>query len=217
VVSYNAATLYDRDRKLQGVFAAARDITERKQAEEQILHLASHDSLTLLPNRRLLTDRLEQAMATSKRNNRYGALLYLDLDKFKPINDIYGHQVGDLLLIELARRLRSCMRAVDTVARFGGDEFLVILAELDLDRETSITQAGIAAEKLRIAVATPFALNINQAGNTESIVEFRCSSSIGVVLFFNHEVGTEEIIRRADLAMYDAKEAGGNLICFSDS
>ena len=135
VVSYNATTFYDRDRRLQGVFAAARDITERKQAEAQILNLALHDPLTLLPNRLLLNDRLSQILASSNRSARYGALMFLDLDKFKPINDMQGHHVGDLLLKEAARRINSCVREQDIVARFGGDEFVVALSDLDMDRK----------------------------------------------------------------------------------
>ncbi|MEK6212391.1 MAG: diguanylate cyclase, partial [Pseudomonadota bacterium] len=217
VVSYNAVTLYDRDRRLQGVFAAARDITERKQAEEIILNLASYDSLTRLPNRRLLDDRLGQTMAASKRSGRYGALMFLDLDNLKLLNDTHGHYVGDLLLMEVARRISSCVRAVDTVARFGGDEFVVILSELYVDKTESTTQAGIVAEKLRAVLDKPYVLKFKQEGKAETTLEHHCTSSIGVVLFLKHEVGTEEIIKRADMAMYQAKEAGGNLIRFVDS
>ena len=217
VVSYNAATLYDRDRKLQGVFAAARDITERKQAEELILNLASYDSLTRLPNRRLLNDRLDQTMAASKRSGRYSALMFLDLDNLKLLNDTYGHYVGDLLLVEVGRRISSCVREVDTVARFGGDEFVVILSELDVDKTESTTQSGIVAEKLRAVLDKPHMLKFKQEGKAETTLEHHCTSSIGVVLFLNHEAGKEEILKRADMAMYQAKEAGGNLIRFVDS
>ncbi len=217
VVSYNAATLYDRDRRLQGVFAAARDITERKQAEQLILNLASYDSLTRLPNRRLLDDRLGQTMAASKRSGRYGALMFLDLDNLKLLNDTHGHHVGDLLLMDVARRISSCVREVDTVARFGGDEFVVILSELDVDKTESTTQSGIVAEKLRAILEKPYVLKFKQEGKAETTLEHHCTSSIGVVLFLNHEAGTEEIIKRADIAMYQAKEAGGNLIRFVDS
>ena len=113
VVSCNVTTFYDRDRRLQGVFTAARDITERKLAERQILDLALHDSLTRLPNRALLQERLGQTMALSKRSGRYSALIFLDLDKFKPLNDLHGHSVGDLLLIEVASRIKHCVREVD--------------------------------------------------------------------------------------------------------
>jgi diguanylate cyclase (GGDEF)-like protein/PAS domain S-box-containing protein len=217
VVSYNATTFYDRERRLQGVFAAARDITERKQAEEQILNLASHDALTGLPNRRLLTDRLGQSMAASKRSRRYGALMFLDLDKFKLLNDTHGHHAGDLLLIEVARRIVSCVREVDTVARFGGDEFVVMLIELDVDKTLSLAHAGVVAEKVRAILELPYLLKMEREGKGEISIEHHCAASIGVALFLNHEDGTEEIIRRADLAMYQAKEAGGNSIRFFEA
>jgi diguanylate cyclase (GGDEF)-like protein/PAS domain S-box-containing protein len=216
VVSYNAATLYDRDRRLQGVFAAARDITERKQAEELILNLASYDSLTRLPNRRLLSDRLGQAMAACKRSGRYGALMFLDLDHLKVLNDTHGHYVGDLLLIEVAQRISSCVREADTVARFGGDEFVVILGDLDMDKTESSTQSGIVAEKLRLILDKPYVLKFKQEGMEEVTLEHHCTSSIGVVMFHDHEVDTEEVIKRADMAMYQAKESGGNMIRFGD-
>jgi diguanylate cyclase (GGDEF)-like protein/PAS domain S-box-containing protein len=214
VVSYNATTFYDRDRRLQGVFAAARDITERKEAEAQILTLALHDSLTRLPNRRLLNDRLEQTMAASNRSGRYGALIFLDLDHFKLLNDTQGHYVGDLLLIEVARRINSCVREVDVVARFGGDEFVVILGEMDADKAKSATESGIVAEKLRAILDKPYAMKFEPEGQEETTVEHHCTSSIGVVMFLSHEADTEEIIKRADMAMYKAKEAGGNTIRF---
>jgi len=217
VVSYNATTFYDRNRKLQGVFVAARDITERKQAEAKILSLALHDELTGLPNRRLLRDRLCQAMATSKRTMRYGALIFLDLDKFKSLNDTHGHNVGDLLLMEVARRIGNCVREVDVVARFGGDEFVVLLSELDANKVASTAQSTIVAEKIRVILSQPYLLKIESEGSPATTIEHRCSSSMGVALFLDHEVGPDEVIKWADMAMYQAKEAGGNLIRFSDS
>jgi diguanylate cyclase (GGDEF)-like protein/PAS domain S-box-containing protein len=217
VVSYNATTFYDRDRRLQGVFAAARDITERKQAEAQILQLALHDSLTGLPNRLLLNDRLGQMMAASKRSGRYGALIFLDLDNFKPLNDTHGHYVGDLLLIEAARRIGNCLRETDIVARFGGDEFVAILNELGMDKAHCIAQSGMVAEKIRAILDKPYVLKFKQGGEPETTVEHRCTTSIGVTLFRDHAVGTAEIIKQADSAMYQAKEGGGNAIHYFDS
>ena len=217
VVSYNARTLYDRDRRLQGVFAAVRDITERKHTEQQILNLASHDALTLLPNRRLLDDRLDQTMANGKRSRRYSALMFLDMDNFKPVNDLHGHNVGDLLLIEAAHRISSCVRAVDTVARFGGDEFAVILSELDVDRTESTKHANLVAEKVRAILNKPYLLKYQLDGKAETMVEHQCTASIGVVLFLNHGASQHDLLKWADTAMYQAKEAGRNSIRFYET
>ena len=195
--------------------------TKRKLNEEQNLvllqqkelkKLAFYDTLTMLPNRRLLTDRLSQVMAASKRNSRYGAVMFLDLDNFKPLNDTHGHAVGDLLLIEAASRLKNCMREMDTVARFGGDEFVVLLGELDEDKATSITQARIVAEKIRTSLSDPYLLNFKNEGEVDSSVEHRCTASIGVALFINHEASKDDILKWADSTMYQAKEAGRNQV-----
>ncbi|MDD5300578.1 MAG: PAS domain S-box protein [Gallionella sp.] len=193
--------------------ATLRDITERKAAEEQIYNLAFYDSLTRLPNRRLLNDRLGQTMAASRRSSHYGALMFLDLDNFKPLNDTHGHGTGDLLLIEVAHRLTGCVRESDTVARFGGDEFVVMLSELVEDKAESTAQAGIVAEKIRTTLAKPYLLKIQQEGKAETAVGHRCAASIGVVVF-NSEASAEDIIKWADMAMYQAKEGGRNLIRF---
>ena len=214
VVSYNATTFYDRDRRLQGVFAAARDITERKQAEKQILDLALRDSLTKLPNRRLLNDRLAQTMVASKRSGRYSALMFMDLDHFKTLNDTRGHYAGDLLLIEVARRISNCLREVDVVARFGGDEFVVIVSEMERDESASIQQAGIVAEKIRYALDQPFVLTFSQGDKAKITVTHHCTASIGVFVFVNHEESQDHILKWADAAMYQAKKSGGNAIRF---
>ncbi|MDP4028607.1 MAG: PAS domain S-box protein [Gallionella sp.] len=190
------------------------DITARKAAEEQIYNLAFYDSLTQLPNRRLLNDRLGQTMAASRRSNHYGALMFLDLDNFKPLNDTHGHGVGDLLLIEVARRLTGCVRESDTVARFGGDEFVVMLGELVEDKAGSTAQAGIVAEKIRVALFEPYLLAFKHESEAETSVEHRCAASIGVVLFIGHEAGAEDVIKWADIAMYQAKECGRNRVRF---
>ncbi|HRE71742.1 MAG TPA: sensor domain-containing diguanylate cyclase [Accumulibacter sp.] len=214
VVSYNAATLYDRDRRLQGVFAAARDITEHKQVQAEILNLALYDSLTRLPNRRLLNDRMGQTMAASQRSGRYSALMFIDLDNFKSLNDTRGHDVGDLLLIEAADRLKHCVREIDTVARFGGDEFVVMLSELSVENSESTAQAGVIAEKIRAALDRPFVLQGRQKGTAENTVEHQCTASIGVALFSKRDASRDDILKWADKAMYQAKEAGRNLIRF---
>jgi diguanylate cyclase (GGDEF)-like protein/PAS domain S-box-containing protein len=193
--------------------ATMHDITERKAAEEEINSLAFYDTLTQLPNRRMLDDRLGQAMAASKRSGHYGALMFLDLDNFKPLNDTHGHGVGDLLLREVAHRLTGCVREVDTVARFGGDEFVVMLSELGEGKTESTAQAGIVAEKIRAALAEPYLLTFKPENETEMTVEHRCAASIGVVAF-NSEASAEKIIKWADIAMYQAKEGGRNLVHF---
>jgi len=188
------------------------DITERRQMEEQVRQLAFYDSLTTLANRRLLNDRLIQAMAASKRSGSYGALMFLDLDNFKPLNDKYGHEIGDLLLIQVADRLKHCVRAVDTVARFGGDEFVVMLSELEADKAESAAQARLVAEKIRLTLAEPYLLTVRREGATNTTIEHHCTSSIGIALFAGHEASPDELLTRADTAMYQAKEAGRNLI-----
>lgn len=193
-----------------------RDMTKRKQMEEQIRQLAFYDTLTGLPNRRLLQDRLSLALATSKRNDVYGALLFLDLDNFKPLNDAYGHDVGDLLLIEAARRLKNCVRAIDTVARFGGDEFVVVISALEPTLDKSVEQARKVAEKVRDALSETYVLA--RAGQDPSAppIEHHCTVSIGVEMFFNHTESCEKLMKRADAAMYRAKEGGRNRIQFND-
>ena len=196
------------------VVVVSRDITERLKEDEEIRSLAFYDTLTQLPNRRLLNDRLDHAMAASKRSGHYGVLMFLDLDNFKPLNDTYGHNVGDLLLVEVARRITSCVREMDTVARFGGDEFVVLLSELDADKDESIAQASKVAEKIRAILAEPYALKFQPDGKAEATVMHHCSASIGVVAFINHKNSAEDIIKFSDLAMYRAKEAGRNSIRF---
>ena len=134
------------------VVVVSHDITERKQLEDQVRQLAFHDVVTKLPNRRLLHDRLSQSMAASARSGCHGAVMFLDLDNFKRLNDSHGHTVGDLLLIEVAERLKSCVREMDTVARFGGDEFVVMISELALDKAASVQEARGIAEKIRSAL-----------------------------------------------------------------
>jgi diguanylate cyclase (GGDEF)-like protein len=150
-------------------------------------------------------------MASSKRNGRYCALMFLDLDNFKPINDTYGHAFGDALLLEVAERIKSCVRQTDTVARFGGDEFVVLLNTLTTDKEKSVLQANRIAEKIRKTLLAPYLLSLN-AKDSKTQIEHLCSASIGVVVFINHESNEDEILKRADDAMYAAKAAGRNQI-----
>lgn len=199
------------------VLVVSHDITERKLAEEEMRSLAFYDSLTLLPNRRLLNDRLTQAMAACKRGGYYGALIYLDLDNFKPLNDLHGHAMGDALLIEVAQRISGCVREVDTVARFGGDEFVAILSKLDVDREKSAAEARRIAEKIGAALAEIYVLKSNNGHVNAAAVEHQCTSSLGVMLFAGSESSQVDLIRSADMAMYQAKRSGRNQVCFAGS
>jgi diguanylate cyclase (GGDEF)-like protein/PAS domain S-box-containing protein len=195
--------------------ATLSDITSRLAAEQEIKFMAFYDTLTQLPNRRMLMDRLSQAIASSKRSGHFGALMFLDLDNFKSLNDKHGHAVGDCLLIEASRRICSCVREMDTVARFGGDEFVVMLSELHTDKIESMSQASAVAEKIRIVLAEPYELPLQQ-GDADATVKHHCTSSIGVALFANHEDSVDDLLEWSDMAMYKAKRDGRNLIRFSD-
>ena len=197
---------YNEQGELIGYHGITREITQRKRLEEQVNLLAFHDTLTRLPNRRLLEDRLTQAMSASHRSNHYGALLFLDLDNFKPLNDLHGHGVGDLLLIEVASRLKSCVREADTAARFGGDEFVVLLCDLSTDAHAATDQAASIAEKIRQSLSMPYWLS--------GSIEHRCTASIGVALFKGREVDEKALIDAADDAMYQAKQQGRNRVGF---
>ena len=214
----NVTAVLGADGKVTNYVGSFVDFTERKKAESEIHQLAYYDPLSQLPNRRLLLDRLRQAVATGARNQTGGALMFIDLDNFKPLNDEHGHHVGDLLLVEVARRISNCVREQDTVARFGGDEFIVMLNELTADKESSRLQAGVVAEKIRSILAEPYLLSVMHEGETApSIVKHRCTSSIGVVLFINHENSEDDLIKWADMAMYQAKEGGRNRVHFFES
>jgi diguanylate cyclase (GGDEF)-like protein/PAS domain S-box-containing protein len=186
---------------------AFSDISQRKEAEEQIRNLAFFDSLTQLPNRRLLIDRLGQAVASATRQHQYGALLFLDMDYFKLLNDTEGHEAGDELLIEMSRRLRTCARDGDTVARLGGDEFVVMLEDLGSDEADAAADAEATAKRILDAVAQPFALRGR---------EYHGTVSIGISLFDEKQHNVDELLKRADVAMYQAKSSGRNRVCFFD-
>ncbi len=183
------------------------DITSRKAAEIEINNLAFYDTLTGLPNRRLLLDRLKHALATSTRSEHHGALLFIDLDNFKTLNDTLGHDIGDLLLQQVAQRLRTCIREGDTVARFGGDEFVVMLEQLSEDLEEAATQTELVGAKILATLNQTYSLGDYQHVSTPSI---------GVTLFVDHHVSIDELMKRADLAMYQAKAAGRNTLRFFD-
>ncbi|MBX9872766.1 MAG: EAL domain-containing protein [Burkholderiaceae bacterium] len=183
------------------------DITTRKAAEEEIQRLAFYDPLTGLPNRRLLMDRLEQAMTACARHQRLGALLFIDLDNFKTLNDTHGHDMGDLLLRQVAQRLAGSVREGDTVARLGGDEFVVMLEDLSHDAIEAATQAETVGRKILTALNELYEI---RALNVHS------TPSLGATLFGAEVENLEEPIKRADLAMYQAKNAGRNTLRFYD-
>lgn len=193
------------------------DITERKRSENQVHQLAFYDPLTKLPNRRLFNDRLGQAMAASKRNACFGALMFLDLDNFKSLNDTGGHLAGDLLLVAAANRLRYCVREMDTVARFGGDEFLVLLGDLTVDRAESVARTKNIAEKIRLALSEPYLLTVRHDGQADVTFEHHCTASIGVAMLSDDGTSPEDVLKWADAAMYRAKAAGRNSIKFYHS
>jgi len=205
------AIVYDGE---PAIHVCIRDVSARKQMEDQIRQLAFFDHLTQLPNRRLLTDRLSQAMAVSKRSNCFAALLFLDLDNFKPLNDRHGHAAGDLLLMEAAARLMNCVREVDTVARFGGDEFVVLLTELDAGQAESAEQAAIVAEKIRASLSIPYQLTVKTKEKVATRIEHHCTISVGAVVFRGPESEPDDVLKWADTAMYQAKQAGRNSIRF---
>lgn len=201
-------------RKL--LFSVVHDITERKRLEQQMHDLAFYDVLTGLPNRRLLLDRLSQALVTCVRTRQHGALMFLDLDHFKVLNDLHGHDIGDQMLVKVGRRLRECLREQDSAARFGGDEFVVMLEGLSMDIEEAVLQAEAVAEKIRLTLSRPYLLHrTGVSGEAEELVH-RCSSSIGITVFRDHGEEIDQLLKWTDMAMYRAKEAGRNTIRFFD-
>lgn len=210
-----ASVMSDAKGKFVSILGVSRDVSERRRIEAQVRQLAFHDPLTNLPNRRLLHDRLNQAMATSRRSGLYGGLMFIDLDNFKPLNDTYGHEIGDLLLIEVARRLNACVREIDTVARYGGDEFVVIVGDLEVDRDESTLRASLIAEKIRTALAEPYRLPLARDGGGDENLEYHCTASIGLTVFSGNDPSHEDILKRADAAMYQAKVKGNNSVQIS--
>lgn len=185
-----------------GIF---KDMTARKRADDEIHNLAFYDALTRLPNRRLLMDRMRSALSSSVRSHHYGAVLFLDMDKFKIINDTLGHDYGDRLLIEVSMRIQSCVRETDTVARLGGDEFVILLEEIDDHAENASLKVSHIAEKIRASLTVPYQLKGS---------EYHSSPSIGVSLFYGNEESIDVLLKQADMAMYQAKDAGRNAVSF---
>jgi diguanylate cyclase (GGDEF)-like protein/PAS domain S-box-containing protein len=205
--SMTITAVHDDNHRVTHYVSVFRDISNLKKSEQEIHQLAFYDPLTQLPNRRLLMDRLQKAMAVSMRSGHYGALLFLDLDHFKMINDTQGHAMGDLLLTEVANRLQTCVREGDSVARLGGDEFVVLLEELSNQSDEAATRAEMVAEKIR-----------TELNKTYLLKDFQCQTtpSIGLCLFRGHLESVEDLLMHADVAMYQAKSSGRNAIRFFD-
>ncbi len=197
----------EEEEEEEDLLVVVEDITELKAQAVHIEQLAFYDSLTGLPNRSLLRDRVQRVLTHGTRSNNHGAILFIDLDNFKALNDTKGHNIGDLLLIEVAKRLRDCVRNSDTVARQGGDEFVIVLEELNDDARQAVAQARDIGEKVLTALKRPF----NLQG-----FEYYCSASIGISLFRNNEIGMDDLFRHADTAMYLAKTSGRNTLRFFD-
>lgn len=188
--------------------ATLTDISVSRAASDEIKHLAFYDPLTRLPNRRLLMDRLRQALVSSTRSCKKGAILFLDMDNFKNLNDTLGHGIGDLLLQQVAQRIEACVREGDTVARLGGDEFMVVLEGLSEHDAEASNQTGVIAEKISASLNLPYQL----ASHT-----YHCTPSIGAVIFIGHDIEIDELFKQADIAMYQSKKDGRNLIRFFDA
>jgi len=202
------------DQKLSRMIGTIQDITDRHnvevtlgRTEEKIIKLAFYDYLTQIPNRRLFIDKLEPVRAACLRNGHYGAIAFLDLDNFKTINDTAGHNIGDVLLQQVARRIVDCTRPSDTVARLGGDEFVILITDLDGVKSHAAQQAEIVCEKIRIALAGPYMIDG---------IDYISTPSIGITLFNDNIIPVTDLLKRADLAMYQAKSSGKNTIRFFD-
>lgn len=206
-IAMTCAASRNASGKIIGGIAIVQDITASKLAADEIKNLAFYDALTGLPNRRLLMDRLKQALTSSTRSERAGALLFIDLDNFKTLNDTLGHDIGDMLLQQVSQRLTGCVRENDTVARLGGDEFVVMLEDLNEQTLLAAEQTEAVGEKILAALNQPFL-----------IAEHVCRStpSLGATLFTDHKLGMEELLKQADIAMYQAKKSGRNTLRFFD-
>jgi len=207
VTLYVSVHLIRQGKDVVAISVFCKNITELKEAEEAIKTLAYFDPLTKLPNRRLLMERLRLSIASSNRSNRHCAVLFIDLDNFKMLNDTLGHDVGDMLLQQVAARLTACLREEDTVVRLGGDEFVILVESLSIKLVEAVTEAEIIAEKILAEIVQTFQLE----GHVH-----HCTASIGVTIFSGHQDTVDELLKRADLAMYQAKNAGRNTIRFFD-
>ncbi len=199
---------FDAQRRPWKITSIIFEVTEWKEAQKRINSLAFYDSLTELPNRRLLAERIQHALAFSARNGRMGAILFIDLDNFKTINDTLGHSVGDILLQQVATRLNACVREEDTVARIGGDEFVVMLENLSEADSEAATQTQFIAEKILLSLSRSYQI---------ASYKYHCTCSVGVALFNGRQQSIDDLLKQADIAMYQAKKSGRNTLRFFDA
>lgn len=204
-----------KEENVESVVVFAHDITEQKKSQMEIEHLAFHDFLTQLPNRRLFIDRLEYTLTIMTRSRSCAAVLFMDLDNFKPLNDLYGHAIGDLILQETATRLQEGLRDSDVVSRFGGDEFVILLTNLSNSHDEARTYVLQVAEKIRLKINEVYKFDVQKNNHLEQ-TEHSCHVSIGISLFCDPKINPEYIIGEADKAMYEAKEQGKNRIVMYD-
>ncbi len=204
------------DGKPIRMVGAISDISEEVATQEKLQELAFYDPLTQVLNRRIFEDRLDQTLKNSERHQQYCALLILDLDKFKNLNDSYGHQMGDLRLMDVAKRMKEIIREIDTIARIGGDEFSIILGELGLEYSVACEQAKKIAEKLCESLSNTVSMEMafGKLDKSNDLNKYTCSVSIGVTVFLGNKKTQDELLSQADDAMYLAKKAGGNQVCF---
>lgn len=207
----------DSKGKLLLFMGTTQDITEKKQLENEIRRAAHYDHLTGLPNRNLLVDRFRQAVAAARRTRSFGAMLYIDLDNFKPLNDTHGHDAGDMLLRQIGDRLRNMVRGTDTAARIGGDEFLVMLTDLSQDRSTAVSEAVGIGEKIHSRLCEPYWLSLRSGDPDAQPMCYQCTASIGLALFDAGAEKLEDIVQRADRAMYAVKHSGKSAVRLDDA
>ena len=200
-------TIKDDEQRVTNYVAIFSDLSEKKRTEEEIRNLSFYDSTTNLPNRHLFLECFRSELSSMARHNSYGAVLFIDLDRFKTLNDTLGHDYGDLMLIQVATRLKNCVRTMDTVARLGGDEFVVLVKSIGDNQEEAVRKVGIIAEKVRESLAAPYNLKGHQ---------YISSPSIGISLYCGSDGSVDTLLQQADIAMFQAKNAGRNAIRFFD-
>ena len=213
----NISPILNYEKSKNNHIGVTQDITLQKRSEEENKIYSYIDPLTKIPNRRLMHDRLHQIIASNKRSGNYSAMIVIDLDNFKELNDNYGHETGDLFLVELSNQVTMCIRESDTMARLGGDEFIVLLSNLNRDKDIAYLEAMKVSEKIKILISTIFETPAENIRPEKSAMTYGCTASLGLVLFTTPTISDSEIIKLADSAMYKAKKTGKNSISFIES